>query len=129
MEDIKFGEILLPGDEDTQGKREKSIRKKFWPTFRKAVRYIPFSRDVVAAFYCALDPQTPMRVRGILLAALAYFVMPVDIIPDFFAVIGFTDDVAVLAAAFALVNGHIRPQHYDAADKALADEPDGMKTI
>jgi uncharacterized membrane protein YkvA (DUF1232 family) len=129
MEDIKFGEILLPGDEDTQDKREKSIRKKFWPTFRKAMRYIPFSRDVVAAFYCALDPQTPMRVRGILLAALAYFVMPVDIIPDFFAVIGFTDDVAVLAAAFALVNGHIRPQHYEAADKALADEPDGMKTI
>jgi uncharacterized membrane protein YkvA (DUF1232 family) len=129
MEDIKFGEILLPGDEDTQNKREKSVRRKFWPTFRKAVRYIPFSRDVVAAFYCALDPQTPMRVRGILLAALAYFVMPVDIIPDFFAVIGFTDDVAVLAAAFALVNNHIRPQHYEAADKALADEPDGMKTI
>lgn len=129
MEDIKFGEILLPGDEDTQNRREKSIRRKFWPTFRKAVRYIPFSRDLVAAFYCALDPQTPMRVRGILLAALAYFVMPVDIIPDFFAVIGFTDDVAVLAAAFALVNGHIRQQHYDAADKALADEPETMKTV
>jgi uncharacterized membrane protein YkvA (DUF1232 family) len=129
MEDIKFGEILLPGDEDTQSRREKSVRRKFWPTFRKAVRHIPFARDLVAAFYCALDPQTPMRVRGILLAALAYFVMPVDIIPDFFAVIGFTDDVAVLAAAFAMVNGHIRPQHYEAADKALADEPDGMKTI
>ncbi|KAA0698987.1 DUF1232 domain-containing protein [Neorhizobium sp. P12A] len=129
MEDIKFGEILLPGDEDTQSRREKSVRKKFWPTFRKAVRYIPFSRDVVAAFYCALDPQTPMRVRGILLAALAYFVMPIDIIPDFFAVIGFTDDVAVLAAAFTLINGHIRVQHYEAADRALADEPDGMKTI
>lgn len=129
MEDIKFGEILLPGDEDTQAKRERTVRKKFWPTFRKAVRHIPFARDVVAAFYCALDPQTPMRVRGILLAALAYFVMPVDIIPDFFAVIGFTDDVAVLGAAFALVNSHIKPQHYEAADKALSDGPEGMKTI
>jgi uncharacterized membrane protein YkvA (DUF1232 family) len=129
MNDIKYGEILLPGDEDTQRKREKAVRKKFWPTFRKAVRQIPFSRDVVAAFYCAFDPQTPLRVRGVLLAALGYFVMPVDIIPDFFAVIGFTDDAAVLAAAFALINGHIRQQHYEAADRALADETETMKTV
>ena len=123
MNDIKFGEILLPGDDDTQGKREKTVRQKFLPAFRKAVRHIPFARDLVAAFYCALDPQTPLRVRGILLAALAYFIMPFDVIPDFFAVIGYTDDVAVLAAAFAMVSGNIRPQHYEAADRALADEP------
>src|SRR6185295_17412526 len=113
--------------EDTQSSREKSVRKKFWPTFRKAVRYIPFSRDVVAAFYCALDPQTPTRVRGVLLAALGYFVMPVDIIPDFFAVIGFSDDVAVLTLAFSMIRGHIRQEHYDAADRALANEPEAAK--
>ena len=88
MDEVKYGEILLPGDADTQNRREKTVRQKFWPTFRRAVRQIPFSRDVVAGFYCALDPQTPARVRGVLLAALAYFVMPVDIIPDVFAVIG-----------------------------------------
>ncbi|MGO7032002.1 hypothetical protein ACCT19_13865, partial [Rhizobium ruizarguesonis] len=71
MDEVKFGEILLPGDEDTQSRREKTVRQKFWPTFRRAVRQIPFSRDVVAGFYCALDPQTPTKVRGVLLAALA----------------------------------------------------------
>ena len=129
MDDIKFGEILLPGDEDTQERRERSVRSRFWPTFRRAVRQIPFAREVVAAFYCALDPQTPARVRGILLAALAYFVMPFDVIPDIFAVVGFTDDAAVLAAAFAMVNGHIRPQHYEAADRALADERGNGKPV
>lgn len=124
MEDIKFGEILLPGDDETRRSREKIVRRKFWPALRKAIRYIPFSRDVVAAFYCALDPQTPTRVRGILLAALAYFIMPFDIIPDFLAVIGYSDDVAVLAMAFRMVNGHIRESHYEAADRALADERD-----
>lgn len=127
MDDIKFGEILLPGDEDTQERRERSVRNKFWPTFRRAVRHIPFARDVVAGFYCALDPQTPARVRGILLAALAYFVMPFDVIPDIFAVVGYTDDVAVLTAAFAMINGNIRPQHFEAADRALADERDTRK--
>jgi len=108
MNDIKYGEILMPGDEETQEKQEKSVRRKFWPTLRKAARHLPFSRDVVAAFYCALDPQTPTRVRGILLAALGYFVMPFDIIPDFFAVIGFTDDIAVLTLALSMIRGHIR---------------------
>jgi uncharacterized membrane protein YkvA (DUF1232 family) len=130
MDEVKYGEILLPGDADTQNRREKTVRQKFWPTFRRAVRQIPFSRDVVAGFYCALDPQTPARVRGVLLAALAYFVMPVDIIPDVFAVIGFSDDIAVLSAAFAMVRGNIRSSHYEAADRVLADQSeDGMKTI
>lgn len=128
MDDIKYGEILMPGDEETQKKQEKSVRKKFWPTLRKAARHLPFSRDVVAAFYCALDPQTPTRVRGILLAALGYFVMPFDIIPDFFAVIGFTDDIAVLTLALSMIRGHIRQKHYDAADRALENEPEAMKT-
>lgn len=128
MNDIKYGEILMPGDEETQEKQEKSVRRKFWPTLRKAARHLPFSRDVVAAFYCALDPQTPTRVRGILLAALGYFVMPFDIIPDFFAVIGFTDDIAVLTLALSMIRGHIRQEHYDAADRALENEPEAMKT-
>jgi len=127
MENIKFGEILLPGDEDTRQRREKIVRGKFWPALRKAVRYVPFSRDLVAAFYCALDPQTPTRVRGILLAALAYFIMPFDIIPDFMAVVGYTDDIAVLTAAFRMVSGHINDSHYQAADKALADEGEAGK--
>jgi len=128
MDDIKYGEILMPGDEETQKKQEKTVRSKFWPTLRKAARHIPFSRDVVAAFYCAFDPQTPTRVRGILLAALGYFVMPFDVIPDFFAVVGFTDDVAVLTLAFSMIRGHIRQEHYDAADRALENEPEAVKT-
>lgn len=122
MDDIKIGEILLPGDEDTQQRREQTVRAKFWPTMKKAIRLVPFSRDVVAAYYCATDKQTPFRVRGILLAALGYFVMPIDVVPDMFAVIGFTDDIAVLSAALAMIRGHMRDSHYLAADEALADE-------
>jgi uncharacterized membrane protein YkvA (DUF1232 family) len=82
---------------------------------------LPFARDVVAGFYCAIDPASPRRVRGILLAALAYFVLPFDAIPDLLAVVGFSDDIAVLAAAISAVRAHLLPQHYDRADKALAD--------
>ena len=122
MDDVKIGEILLPGDEDTQQKQEEKVRRRFWPTFRKAARQIPFSRDVAAAYYCAIDRDTPLRVRGILLAALGYFVLPIDAVPDVLAVIGFTDDIAVLTTAFALINRHIKERHYEAADRVLADD-------
>ena len=124
MDDVKIGEILLPGDEDTRTRREQQVKAKFWPTLRKAARYVPFSRDVVAAFYCATDSKTPARAKGVLLAALGYFVLPIDIIPDFLFVAGFTDDVAVLAAALKMISVHITEEHYVSADRALADQAD-----
>ncbi len=117
--DIKFGEILEPEAEAAQ---EKRVRNKFWGTLRRAVRVVPFSEELVAAYYCALDPRTPHRVRAILLGALAYFVLPVDAVPDFVAGIGFTDDVTILLAAISTVRAHILPRHRDAARDALAEE-------
>ncbi|OCP18026.1 MULTISPECIES: YkvA family protein [unclassified Ensifer] len=121
MDDVKIGEILLPGEESEQERREKRVKRRFWPTFRRAARQIPFSRELVAAYYCAIDPKTPTRTRGILLAALAYFVLPIDFLPDFLAVVGFSDDVAVLTAAFAAISGQIKEAHYLKADETLAD--------
>ena len=123
MDDVKIGEILLPGDEAEQEHQRSRVRKRFWPVLKRAMRYVPFGRDLVAAYYCALDPATPLRVRGILLAALAYFVLPLDTVPDILAFVGFSDDMAVLTAAFAAISGHIRDTHYAAADRALAEEP------
>ncbi|QRM53481.1 YkvA family protein [Sinorhizobium sp. BG8] len=122
MDDVKIGEILLPGDEDEQENQQRKVKKRFWPTLKRAFRQVPFSRDLVAAYYCAMDPKTPVRVRGILLAALAYFVLPFDSLPDFLAVIGYSDDVAIIAAALAAIGGHIREQHYEAADRALSTD-------
>lgn len=122
MDDVKIGEILRPGDDEENRRREQSVRSRFWRTLKKAAGRIPFVEELVASYYCALDHETPTRVRAILLAALFYFVLPFDVIPDFLAVFGFTDDVAVLAAALSAVRAHIKPRHYDAAHRALNDE-------
>lgn len=119
VEDIKYGEILGPEDEDV---REKKVRRGFWRTMRRAMRYIPFAEDVVAGYFCAIDRQTPGRVRAMLLGALAYFILPLDTIPDLIAGIGFTDDATVLIATLAMVRAHILPRHREAARRALAEE-------
>ena len=122
MDDVKIGEILLPGDEAENKTREEKVKAKFWVTVKKAAGRVPFMEDVVAAYYCAMDTNTPARTRGILLAALAYFVLPTDLIPDFLAGFGFSDDVAVLTAALAALKSGLQPVHYTAARKALAPE-------
>ena len=101
---------------------ESEVRAKFWRTAKKAARQIPFMEEVVAAYYCALDNKTPLRAKGILLAALGYFVLPVDVIPDFIVGLGFTDDIAVLTAAITAVSAHITPAHRQAAKEAIADK-------
>lgn len=101
---------------------EGEVREKFWRTAKRAARQIPFMEDVVAAYYCALDKKTPLRAKGILLAALGYFILPADAIPDIIFGLGFTDDIAVLTAAIAAVRAHITPAHKSAARAALADK-------
>jgi len=70
-------------------KRERKVRSEFWQKLRRFAGQVPFVEDIVAGYYCALDPATPMRVRGMLLAAIAYFILPLDFIPDIVAGLGF----------------------------------------
>ncbi len=129
MKNVLIGEILEPEKaKANQEKNETRVRAKFWQTLRKAFRQVPFSHDVVAAYYCALDPQTPARTRAILLAALGYFVLPLDWVPDFILGFGFTDDIAVLMAAFSAVRSSLRDEHHEAARLALADAPEDGDT-
>ena len=104
---------------DELAKDRESVRKRFWVKFKRVVTKLPFAEDLLAAYYCAFDKQTPCHVQATLLGALAYFILPFDFIPDMLPVLGFTDDAAVLATAIRLVAAHITPEHRAAARAAL----------
>ena len=114
-------EILGPED---AAEKEAQVRARFWPTVKRALRFIPFIDEVIAAYYAMLDPKTPAKSRLILIGALAYFVSPFDVVPDFLFAIGFVDDVSILLAALAAVRSSIREEHREAARRALAEDPD-----
>lgn len=100
-------------------RNERTVERGFWKKLLKVAGQIPFAEEAAAAYFCAVDPATPTRVKGMLFAALAYFVSPIDAIPDFIAGLGFTDDAAVLAAVVALVARHMKPSHHARARIAL----------
>jgi uncharacterized membrane protein YkvA (DUF1232 family) len=93
--------------------------RRFWRKVRRVVARVPFAEDLLAAYFCAMDRDTPRYVRGVLLGAVAYFVLPADMIPDLLAPLGFTDDASVIAAALAAVGSHLQPRHHDQARAKL----------
>ena len=95
------------------------VRRRFWSKLRRFAAALPFAEDLLTAWYCAFDRETPRRVQAALVGALAYFVLPFDVIPDMMPVLGFTDDAAVLATALRLVATNIRDEHREAARAAL----------
>jgi uncharacterized membrane protein YkvA (DUF1232 family) len=96
-----------------------TVARDFWPKIKKSLGNLPFAEDVLAAYYCAFDAGTPIKVKGTLLAALAYFILPFDVIPDFIVGLGFTDDMAVLFTAITLVRNHVTQGHRDRARETL----------
>ena len=116
---MAFEYTAYVSDTDTARQQER-VRRDFWAKAKRVAVQLPFAEDLLTAYYCAFDRETPREVQIALIGALAYFVLPFDFIPDMIPLLGYTDDAAVLAAAIRLVAKHIQPQHREAARRALA---------
>ncbi len=98
-------------DEAKMARDEHVVETGFWRKVRSTLGKVPFTEDALAAYYCATDRKTPAYVKAVLMGAIAYFVTPVDVIPDFIVGLGFTDDAAVLMAALSAIRSHLKPEH------------------
>jgi uncharacterized membrane protein YkvA (DUF1232 family) len=110
--------------EDDAPRSDERLRRDFWRKLRAVAAELPFLEDLLSAYYCAFDRGTPFQVKATLVAAIAYFVLPFDVVPDMLPIIGFTDDAAMLAAAIRMVAGAITPEHRQFAREKLQE----MKT-
>lgn len=111
--------IPLPVLASTQARYARIVREGFWNKLLRMAGYVPFAEDLAAAYFCVVDPATPSRVRGALLLALAWFVVPATVMPEFLIVAGLTDDAAVVALVAGVVRRHIKERHYVRARAAL----------
>lgn len=98
---------------------ETRVRRGFWRKLARVAGRVPFAEEAATGWFCAVDPETPARVKAALIAALAYFVTPTDLVPDFIAGLGFTDDASVVMATLGLVAAYVKPRHRERARMAL----------
>lgn len=61
-------------------------------------------------YYELTDPNVSPKEKAIIIGALGYFILPLDLVPDAIPVLGFSDDLAALVAAYGYVKGHLTPE-------------------
>ena len=114
--EIEAGRALVPA---VMKLNERRVDEGFWPKIRRVAAKVPFAKEALSVWYCAKDDETPLAAKGMMLAALAYFVLPTDAVPDFIAGLGYTDDAAVFTALMAIIGRNLKPKHKLAAKRDI----------
>jgi uncharacterized membrane protein YkvA (DUF1232 family) len=104
-----------------QEQQNEYVEKGFWSKVKKYASKVPFSRNAVAMYYCATDPSTPLTAKAVAIGALAYWILPIDVIPDFIPVAGFADDATAILIAYNAMSSHIKEEHHKKADEFFAE--------
>ncbi len=102
---IKYGKYFTPG--------------KFVYFVTHVGKSLGFIRKAIVLYYCVRDAETPAAVKAILVGALGYLILPVDVVPDAIAALGWLDDVAVLTMATKVAEKYIKPIHLEMAKKRM----------
>lgn len=95
--------------------------KTFWTKMKSSVKKAGEELAVmgIKSWLAMTDSETSVKHKAVLGGALAYFVLPTDMVPDVIAGVGFTDDMAALTLAANSVGSAIKPEHEDLAREKL----------
>ncbi len=72
-------------------------------------------------FYATQNPACPLAIKGTIYAALGYFILPLDLIPDFIPVVGFSDDLLAVGAAIGMAHLYIDDNVIQLAQNKMRD--------
>ena len=89
---------------------------------------------VLLLHYVLKSPDVPLEDKAKIYGALGYFILPIDLIPDFIPVVGYSDDVAALAFALHAVWKNVKPEIKEQAQRKLREwfgsfDPDELENI
>ncbi|GAB4195458.1 MAG: YkvA family protein [Sandaracinaceae bacterium] len=93
---------------------------EFFAKVRSLVAHVPFVPDIVAMYFAMVDDDTPTWAKVQIAGALAYFLTPLDAIPDFIVPVGYGDDAAVISTCLGIVAAHVTAKHRRQAREWLA---------
>ena len=114
--------MAAKSSDGSQGETSKAARveRELPGKVRRTIGKVPFVETAIAAWYCTRDLATPKHVKAVIIGALAYFILPFDIIPDVLIGLGYTDDAAVFWAVWRMVSKYVNETHQSDARKYLS---------
>lgn len=94
---LNFGQMNEERMKDYKEK-EKYVDENLWNKLEKSGRKVSFAKDILALYRYMKDPFVKWYRKAIVVAALVYFIVPIDTIPDITPLFGYLDDLGVIAA-------------------------------
>ena len=90
---------------------------EFWSKLKESAKVAgrQLLEPALRLYYAAQDEATPVWAKTVIYGALGYFISPLDALPDFVPLAGYTDDLGVLLAAIGTVAAHVKPAHIERA--------------
>jgi len=88
------------------------VEERLWVKLEKFGKKLSFARDIMALYQYLIDNSVSWHRKTIIVGALVYFIVPIDAIPDIAPLIGYMDDLGVIAAVLKFMGSELIP-YYD----------------
>lgn len=92
---------------------------KFWDKVRSLGKTV--LKPAMLLYYVMKSPDVPLSIKGTIAGALGYLILPLDLIPDFIPVAGYTDDAAALITILKMCTSYITPEIKAQAEAKLKE--------
>jgi len=111
LNELDFGnKKSIDTEEDFKIKAE-FVEENLWAKLEKSGKKISFAKDILALYKYMKDPFVKWYRKAIVVAALIYFIVPVDAIPDITPLFGYLDDMGVIAALLKYLGSELIPYY------------------
>lgn len=90
---------------------KKYVDEKLWEKVQRVGKKITFTKDIFALYKYLLDDNVSWHRKSIVAGALIYFIAPIDSIPDIAPLIGYLDDLGVIAALLKYLGSELVPYY------------------
>ncbi len=103
--------------EEKTSEKMNYVEENLWEKLERVGKKISFAKDIFALVKYMRDPLVSWHRKSIVVAALIYFISPIDAIPDFAPLVGYLDDLGVITAVLKFL-GHELIPYYDSSYRA-----------
>ena len=112
LNELDFGERSEEQIKKDYEPKAEYVEENLWYKLEKAGKKISFAKDIMALFNYMQDSFVSWHRKAIVIAALIYFISPIDTIPDVAPLFGYLDDLGVITALLKFLGNELIP-YYD----------------
>lgn len=88
------------------------VEERLWVKLEKFGKKLSFAKDIMALYHYLIDNSVSWQRKAIIVGALVYFIVPIDVIPDIVPLIGYMDDLGVITSVLRFMGSELIP-YYD----------------